>query len=121
METKKRLAKGIVALLYGEDDAQAAQGAFERVFQRREDPIEDANPVSIATFNGIPTADGTAFSVSLPRLVNNLGGGSMTEARRLVDQGAVAVNGEVVRGTIVDIKLNDVVKIGRHKFFRIVL
>jgi tyrosyl-tRNA synthetase len=121
MDTKKRLARGIVALLYGEDDAQAAQEAFERVFQRREDPSEDATPVSIATFNGTPTAVGDAVSVSLPRLVTTLSEESMTQSRRLVDQGSIAINGEVVRGTIVDVKLNDVIRIGRHKFFRVVL
>jgi tyrosyl-tRNA synthetase len=121
MDAKKRLARGIVALLYGEEDAQSAQEAFERVFQRREDPSEDATPVSIETLNGTPTAGGDAVSVSLPRLTNTLGEVSMTQARRLIDEGAVAINGEVVRGTIVDIKLNDVIRIGRHKFFRMVL
>ena len=120
MDAKKQLARGIVALLYGEDDAQAAQEAFERVFQRRE-TAEDAKTVSIAMFNGTPAADGSAVSVSLPRLVATLGEVSMTESRRLIDQGAIAVNGEAVRGTIVDIKLNDVIRIGRHKFFRVVL
>jgi tyrosyl-tRNA synthetase len=121
MEAKKRLARGIVALLYGEDEALGAQEAFERVFQRREDPSEDARPVSIATFNGTPTANGSAVSVSLPRLVATLGEGSMTESRRLIDQGAIAINSEVVRGTIVDVKLGDVIRVGRHKFFRVVL
>ena len=121
MEQKKRLARSIVALLYGEEEATAAQEAFERVFQRREDPSEDARPVSIQTLGGSPTSDGKAVSVSLPRLVATLGEGSMTESRRLVDQGAVAISGEVVRGTIVDIKLGDVIRIGRHKFFRVVL
>src|SRR4051794_33014302 len=55
MDAKKRLARGIVALLYGEDEAQSAQAAFERVFQRREDPSEDATPVSIEMLNGTPT------------------------------------------------------------------
>src|SRR6185436_14597782 len=118
---KKRLARGIVALLYGEDEAQGAQEAFERVFQRREDPSEDATPFSIALLNGTPTGSGDAISVSLPRLANTLGEVSMTQARRLIDEGAVAINGEVARGTIVDIKLNDVIRIGRHKFFRVVL
>jgi tyrosyl-tRNA synthetase len=121
MEQKKRLARSIVALLYGEDEAQGAQEAFERVFQRREDPSEDARPVSVQTLGGSPTSDGKAVSVSLPRLVATLGEGSMTESRRLVDQGAIAINGEVVRGTIVDISLNDVIRIGRHKFFKVVL
>ena len=121
MDAKKRLARGIVALLYGEEDAQSAQEAFERVFQRREDPSEDATPFSISQLNGTPTGRGDAVSVSLPRLTNTLGEVSMTQARRLIDEGAVAINGEVVRGTIVDIKLNDVIRIGRHKFFRMVL
>jgi tyrosyl-tRNA synthetase len=120
MDAKKRLARDIVALLYGDAGAQAAQEAFERVFQRRE-TSEDATPVPIASLEGTPVAGAQKVSLSLPRLVAKLGEVSMTEARRLVDQGAISVNGEAVRGTVVELGLNDVIRIGRHKFFKVVL
>ena len=122
MNTKKRLARDVVALLYGDDEARGAQEAFERVFQRREDPSEDATPVKIETLEGTPVpGDTPKVSMSLPRLVAKLGEQSMTESRRLVDQGAIAVNGDVVRGTVVAVALGDVIRIGRHKFFKVVL
>jgi tyrosyl-tRNA synthetase len=121
MEAKKRLARDVVALLHGDAEAQAAQEAFERVFQRRE-TTEDASPVKIESLGGTPAAGAAhTISASLPRLVAKLGDVSMTEARRLVDQGAISVNGDIVRGTLIEVGLNDVIRVGRHKFFKVVL
>ena len=84
-------------------------------------PPRTPRPFSIesSTARRRPVVD--AVSVSLPRLSNNARRGLDDRGAPPIDQGAVAINGEVVRGTIVDVKLGDVIRIGRHKFFRVVL
>ena len=47
--------------------------------------------------------------------------GSMSEARRLVSQGAVRVNDDRVDGdTVINLKNGDVIRVGRRRFVRIV-
>jgi tyrosyl-tRNA synthetase len=123
MDTKKRVARDIVAMLYGDEEAQAAQEAFERVFQRRE-TSEDATPVRLDQLPQVerPRDDGAEVTVrvNLPRLVAEYGGVSMTEARRLIEQGAVSINGEAKKEHAIDVTADDVIRIGRHKFIKAV-
>jgi ribosomal protein S4 len=44
---------------------------------------------------------------------------SLTEARRLLEQGAVEIDGVTVKERIPNVKPNSVVRIGKHHFFRI--
>jgi 16S rRNA U516 pseudouridylate synthase RsuA-like enzyme len=58
--------------------------------------------------------------VLIATLVSRFGGVSMSEARRLIDQGAVSIDGEPVTKAIGNVKPGALVKIGRHRFFRVV-
>jgi tyrosyl-tRNA synthetase len=86
MEAKKRLARRIVARFYDEATAQHESADFERRFQRRELPehvpaFEWSEPPSVPP--------------SLPRVLMASGlASSMSDARRLIQQGAVRVDGE---------------------------
>jgi tyrosyl-tRNA synthetase len=83
---KLALARFIVARAHGEEAARAAEEHFTRVVREGQAPDE---VVEVE----LPRAD----PVHLPRLlVDSLGIGSASEARRLIGQGAVRLDGEVV-------------------------
>jgi tyrosyl-tRNA synthetase len=86
LEAKLALARFIVARAHGEDAARRAEEHFTRVVREGRPPPEiQEEPLP----NGDP--------VHLPAvLVERLGLGSTSEARRLIAQGGVKVDGEVV-------------------------
>jgi tyrosyl-tRNA synthetase len=84
MESKLALARLIVTRAWGEEAARQAEEHFTRVVRRHEAP-EDVPEVAL------PEGD----PVHLPALlVERLGVASTSEARRLIEQGGVKVNGE---------------------------
>ncbi len=86
MEAKLELARFIVRRSWGEDAAREAETHFTRVVRRHEAP--DEVPV-VALPDGDP--------VHLPALlVSGLGVSTTSQARRLIEQGGVKVNGEPV-------------------------
>jgi tyrosyl-tRNA synthetase len=86
MQAKLELARFIVTRSHGEEAAGAAEGHFTRVVRRHEAP--DDVPEA-----ALPDGD----PVHLPGvLVDLLGLGSTSEARRLIAQGGVKVDGEAV-------------------------
>jgi tyrosyl-tRNA synthetase len=84
MESKLGLAREIVELYNGVEAARAAEDHFTRVVREGEAP-EDV-PES-----PLPPGD----PVHLPALMASLFGLSTSEARRLISQGAVRMNGQV--------------------------
>jgi tyrosyl-tRNA synthetase len=83
LEAKLALARFIVARAQGEDAARAAEEHFTRVVREGQAP-EDVPEIRL------PRTD----PVHVPRLlVEGLGIGSASEARRLIAQGAVKVDG----------------------------
>jgi tyrosyl-tRNA synthetase len=86
LEAKLALARWIVTRSHGEEASRGAEEHFTRVVREGQAPEE---VVEIE----LPRAD----PVHLPRLlVDGLGIGSASEARRLIGQGAVRLDGEVV-------------------------
>jgi tyrosyl-tRNA synthetase len=85
MEAKLSLARGIVELYHGPAAARAAEEHFTRVVRERQAPEE----VPDAT---LPADD----PVHLPAVLADVFGFSTSEARRLIAQGGVKVDGEVV-------------------------
>ena len=86
MASKLALARGIVEKWHGADAAAAAEAHFTRVVRRHEAP-ED-----------VPEADLPAGDpIHVPALlVEQLGVGSTSEARRLIAQGGVKLDGEPI-------------------------
>jgi tyrosyl-tRNA synthetase len=109
-ETKRFLARSVTALYWGDDRAIAAEEAFDRIFKER------GIPEDIPTF---PLTDGDP--VQIPGLIRDAFGLSGAEARRLLDQGAVKVDGEVIstqevaRGDL----LGRVIQVGKRRFARL--
>ena len=86
LEAKLALARFIVERSWGEDAARAAEDHFTRVVREGQAPEEVPE-------EPLPEGD----PLHLPALlVERLGLGSTSEARRLIAQGAVKVDGEVV-------------------------
>jgi tyrosyl-tRNA synthetase len=85
MEAKLALARFIVRRSHGEEAARAAEGHFTRVVRERGTP-EDVPEV--------PLPEGA--SVHLPALLAGVFGLSTSDARRLIGQGGVKVDGAVV-------------------------
>src|SRR5689334_3587528 len=86
MEAKLALARFIVRRSWGDDAAQAAEEHFDRVVREGQAPEEVPEAP-------LPEGD----PLHLPALlVEGLGLGSTSEARRLISQGAVRLDGEVV-------------------------
>jgi tyrosyl-tRNA synthetase len=86
MEAKLALARFIVGRSWGEDAARAAEEHFDRVVREGQAPEEVPEA-------SLPEGD----PLHLPALlVERLGLGSTSEARRLISQGAVRLDGEVV-------------------------
>src|SRR5436190_18482380 len=110
---KSELAKEIVARYHGPDAARAAEEQFELVHKRREVP-EDVEEREVLRESG-------AEAVPLARTLAQLGlAASGSEARRLIAQGGVSVEGERVSDP--NAKLSPgvhLVKVGKRKFIRV--
>lgn len=101
MSEKKHLAFEIVKLLWGEDKATLAQNKFEETFQERRPEF------NIKVESGKSLVDTIADFTSK---------GSKSEAKRLIKQKAVDVNGKVVEDSSYEVKVGDEIKVGSRTF-----
>ena len=117
MDQKRRLAREIVDTYHGAGEGAAAEERFDRVHRDRQVP-EDVPEVPI------PAEALEAGTVWLPRLLVALGrAASNGEARRLVEQGGVRLDGEVVDDPARELRPEDlrgrVLQVGRRWFARL--
>jgi tyrosyl-tRNA synthetase len=111
MAAKLELARLIVRRSHGEDAAREAEAHFTRVVREHQAP--DDIPEA-----ALPPGD----PVHLPALlVEHLGVATTSEARRLIAQGGVKVNGEAVSDLDVSRTLLEgaVVQAGKRRFMRL--
>ena len=116
MEIKKRLAREIVAQFHSETAVQAAEQEFARTFQRGESP-EEALEVAVKSVGGKLAVDVLALLVDAGLTP------SKAEARRLVRQGAVEIDGDKIspqQASEVVVHDGSIVRVGKHRFLRIV-
>ena len=110
---KSELAKEIVARYHGPEAARSAEEQFELVHKRREVP-EDVEERVVSREAGVD-------AVPLAKTLAQLGlAASGSEARRLIAQGGVSVEGERVSDP--NAKLSQgihLVKVGKRKFIRV--
>jgi tyrosyl-tRNA synthetase len=111
MEWKLELARRITARWHGSEGAEAGEAHFTRVVRHHEAP-EDVPEVAL------PAGD----PVHLPALlVDGLGVGSTSEARRLIQQGGVKVNG--APAAAVDLPREELsgalLQVGKRRFARL--
>jgi tyrosyl-tRNA synthetase len=109
-DAKVRLGKAIVAQYHGRAQAERAAQEFLRVFSAREVPQD------------LPEVPCPRRPVRLPRFLAEIGVvASAQEARRLMEQGAVEVEGVRYRdpGAEVLLQPGSVVRVGRRRFVRL--
>jgi tyrosyl-tRNA synthetase len=114
---KRRMAREVVALYHGETEAGAAEERFDRQFVRHEVPDEVAEV-------RIPPDAERDDGVSVARLLVAAGlAASNSEARRLLAQGGVRLDGEPVTGPEATLPVGElrgrVLQVGRRRFARI--
>jgi tyrosyl-tRNA synthetase len=110
MESKKRLAWEIVKIYHGEEAANKAREEFERVFQKRELPKDH-----------ILIHDTSSEEEDLISLLVKTGlAPSKSEAKRLIEQNAVEIDGKL-KTKNEKLKTRDgmVLKVGKHRFAKI--
>jgi tyrosyl-tRNA synthetase len=107
-DAKATLARALVHRLHGEDAAQRAEEDFDRRFRRRETPDE------------VPEHR-TGFPLRLiEAMVESSLARSNGEARRLIEQRGVRVNGQVAEGDG-PLAPGDVVQVGKRRWMRFVV
>ncbi|MBI4059268.1 tyrosine--tRNA ligase [Candidatus Microgenomates bacterium] len=110
MDTKKRLAWEIVKFYHDEKAANEAQENFSRVFQQKEAP-DNITEIKVGQ-----------SEVDLINLLteNNLAK-SRGEAKRLLTDGALELDSQVITNSTASIKSDAVLKIGKHRFVKLVV
>ncbi|MBI4801576.1 MAG: tyrosine--tRNA ligase [Elusimicrobia bacterium] len=108
MDAKKALAALVVKKYHGPAEAEAARQHFERVFSRKEPPRD------IQTFRAEKPG-----KLSYLLVASGLCKGA-NEARRLIAQGAVRIDGEKVAGDIFFEPKDCVLQVGRRQFVKII-
>lgn len=112
---KRELAKNLVTQFYGDDAAAKAETHFDAIHVRKEQPDE----------MDTVTVKGEADGLWIAKVLTQSGlCDSTSQARRMVQQGAVSVDGEKVSDVELRLVSNQtpyVVKVGKRKFLKIVV
>jgi tyrosyl-tRNA synthetase len=106
-DAKMKMAFEIVAIFYGEVEATAAQEAFVKMFQQKE--IPDEMPEHLLESNQ------TVLDVLLAAKM----AASKSEARRLIDQKGVRLDGELLERGDAPFPRSGVLQVGKRKFLRV--
>jgi tyrosyl-tRNA synthetase len=110
-DTKADLAKRIVTDFYSATEARAAEEQFNSMFRNKQAP-QDVEERTV-----------TAEIWKLPRLLVELQlAPSMAEARRLIEQGGVYVDGERATQADLDLSQQDrsvLIQVGKRRFVRV--
>lgn len=104
MREKKRLAFEVVKLLWGEKDAKLSEKYFEETFQEKK-----------PTFNIKVSSGGTLAGTITPFTSF----ASTSDAKRLIKQNAVDVNGKVISNPSYEVKVGDEIKVGERTFLKV--
>ena len=119
MAAKRLLARRIVERFHDSAAAEAAEARFDTVHVAREIP-EDIPELSLAEADGVQENGG---DVHLPALIAGVFGISSSEARRLIAQGGVKLDGEGVDPDRLDLSAGElggrVLQVGKRRFVRL--
>jgi tyrosyl-tRNA synthetase len=116
-DAKRRLARAIVEVWHGREAAEAAEAAFERVFVDKDLP-EDL-PEAVISSDDAP---GGRIPLSKLLVITGLAE-SNRDARRLISQGGVTVDGarhHDIEDTV-PVRTGLVVRVGRRRIVRVVV
>jgi tyrosyl-tRNA synthetase len=112
-DAKRALARALVERFHGPSAAAEAEAAFDRVFVQRDMPA-DIEEAVVSPSNGV---------VHLPELIASEFGGTRSEARRVIQQGGVRLDGEPVPSDAFDLPAAEldgrVLQVGKRRFRRL--
>ncbi len=116
MQAKKNLAFSLVERFYSIKEAEKAQQEFEAVFSRRELP-KDMEELAL---NKKDFPESKINIIQLMVLAKTVA--SNSEARRILQQGGVALNGTKITSDkdSLLVKNGDVLKVGKRRFVKII-
>jgi tyrosyl-tRNA synthetase len=103
MVLKKRLGRELVTQLYGPEEAAEAEAHFEKIFQKRELPEQMAE---------VPSGE------LMDMLVVKGLAKSRNDARRLVAQGAVDVDGQKATDAHMVVPKDSIIKVGKRGYIK---
>ncbi len=104
-EQKKNLAQKITERFHGKEAALRAREEFDNVFSKKELPSE----MEEVKANGpITTIIASVLNVS------------NSEIKRLMNEKAVSVNGEIINDWRYEVKAGDIIKVGPRRFVKII-
>lgn len=108
-DIKRELARTIVALYHGDNSAQSAEQHFDRVVVNKDIP-EEMDDIVLKT------------DIALIDLISSEGlTKSKGDARRLIQQGAVRIDGEKIidMNFVISKGFKGVIKVGKRRFLRV--
>jgi len=110
---KEELAYELVRAYYGENEAEKAKREFNRIFSEKQLP-ENINERKISELSS------NTGPISILTALKGFGlASSVSEAKRLIEQKAVSVNGEIVKSWDYEVKSGDVIRVGPRKFIKL--
>ena len=106
-DAKMKLAREIVSIFYSEDEAASAEDAFVKLYQHKEVP-ED-----------MPEYEMGVGATVLDVLMGASLVSSKSEARRLIDQNGVRLDGEILERSDIPFPHPGVLQVGKRRFVRV--
>jgi tyrosyl-tRNA synthetase len=120
VEAKRELATRLVDRFHGPGAGEGAEAKFDRVHVQRGVP-DEIPEVSIGELRG---ENGAGEDIHLPALIAGAFGISSSEARRMMGQGGVKLDGESVDGEALDLPRSQlegkVLQVGKRRFAKLV-
>ena len=111
-DIKRRLAKTFIKMYHKAEDAQKAEEEFDQIFVKKEVPdnIPELKIESNETINILDLILKAEFAPT------------RSEAKRLVIQGGVSIDGEKIEkfDAVISLKNNMVLKVGKRKFIKLI-
>ncbi len=108
-DSKMFLAREIVALYYGREQAERAEGEFIKIFQNKDTP-DDILTVRAESDKKVVTV-----------LIKNEIVKSNSEFRRLLKEGAISLNDQKINDPEASVGGGGIIKVGKRRFLKIVV
>lgn len=122
-DLKARLAREIVSIYHGSKKAKKTEEEFNRIFKKHKIPSDISSYKLSILRSRTSTEDGHVTAYKLQDLLTKTKlASSKAEARRLIEQGGVKIDGKVVKNWQEKIKVKKgmVVQVGKRKFVRLI-
>lgn len=111
MQCKKDIARSIVAKFWSPEQAEQAYKTFEQLFQKKDYEHAQVAALPVGTANPL-------WIVELVKLIAQVA--SSSEARRLIQAGAVEIDGEIITDVQAQITVRSgmMMRVGKHRIYR---